>query len=202
MLSVVVTGNTGSGKSTLSGFFSELGIDTICADEINTNILKYCRFISGQINQIIGSIDTVGDREIDKARLRDIIFNEPFIKKSIESALHPLIYENLILQKSLHPEKSYLILEIPLLFESQSEFDDIDAVILITSEYTELQRRIANRPGISPDQAEDILNSQLTDRDKFSASDTIVINNGDLKSLRDSALELDHYLRTLVRDQA
>lgn len=200
MLSVVVTGNTGSGKSTLSGFFSELGIDTVCADKINADILKYCRFVSGWTNQIIGYDATVRNCVIDKTHIRSIIFNNPLIKKSIESMLHPLIYENLVLQKNLHQKKPYIILEIPLLFESQEKFDDTDAIILITSKYTDLQRRITNRPGISPDQAKDILNSQLADRNKFAASDAIVINNGNLESLRSSTLELDHYLRTLFQD--
>ena len=201
MISVVVTGNTGSGKSTFSSFFSELGIDVICADEINANIFKYCKFISCQINQIIGSVNMEGDCEVDKAKLRNIIFNNSIIKKYIESILHPLIYENLALQKSLHPSKPYIILEIPLLFESQSIFDDVDVIILITTEYTDMQRRIIERSGISPEQAECILNSQVANKDKFAASSAIVTNNSDIESLQNSAFELDHYLRSFGRSQ-
>ena len=197
MFSTVITGNAGSGKSTLSSFFLQFDIDTICADKINRNILEYCRFISCQVHKIIGSIDINLSREIDKDQLRNIIFNDPLIKKSIESILHPLIYENMILQKSLHAEKPYIILEIPLLFESQSRFNDIDSIILITSEHAYLQRRIASRPGVSSDQAENMLNSQIADKNKFSVSDVIVINHGDLSLLQENALKIDHYMRSI-----
>jgi len=195
MLSVVITGNTGSGKSTLSNFLSEFGIDTICADKINADVFKYCRLVSHQTNKIINSLDMTKDNRVDKIHLRNIIFNRPLIKKAIESILHPIIYENMILQKSLHLEKSYIIFEIPLIFESQSKFEDVDIIILITSEYTNLKKRITDRLGISLCQAKNILSSQLADRNKFSASDAVVINSSTLESLRDSAIELDYGLR-------
>ena len=167
----------------------------ICADKINADIFKYCRLISDQINKIINSPDMARENKIDKAYLRNIIFNRPHIKTVIEFIIHPIIYENMILQKNLHLEKPYIIFEIPLIFESQSKFEDADIIILITSEYTTLKKRTADRLEISLYQAENILNSQLEDRNKFSDSDAIVINNSTLESLKDSAIKLDYSLR-------
>ena len=68
-------------------------------------------------------------------------------------------------------------------------------IILITADRSRLAKRIAARPGLNVEEADAILDTQLPDHAKFARSDAIIINDGDLKELRQIAAKIDKEIK-------
>jgi dephospho-CoA kinase len=185
-----ITGNAGGGKSAAVSYFQSRGIGTISADRINTELLQQCEFLPSAIEKVLQTSVTHTDGSLDKSRLRDITFSSKQHRQQLEELLHPVIMENISIQLALLPENQYCIIEIPLLFEAHLE-SRVDRVILITASLQTLLARLCRRKDIKPDIAESILDNQLQDNEKFSATDDIVLNTQDLDALH-SCLDLLH----------
>ena len=185
-----ITGNAGGGKSAAVSYFQSRGIGTISADKINTGLLMQCEFLPPAIEKILQTSVTQTDGSLDKSRLRDITFSSKQHRQKLEELLHPVIMQNISIQLALLPENRYCIIEIPLLFEAHLE-SRVDRVILITASRQTLLARLCSRNDSKQDIAESILDNQLQDNEKFSATDDIVLNTQDLDALH-SCLDLLH----------
>lgn len=198
MYIVAITGNAGSGKSSLCKAFNNIGIPVLSADNVNQELIEHCGLLPQYLNKITLTDTSNRNGNIDKNKLRPLVFNNPDLRKALESFLHPLIHDNLIMRSEVHPANSYLVLEIPLLFETSSHYDQLDFVILVTADTEILYQRISARSSLTADEARTILNTQIPDRDKFSSSNAIVVNNGDIDSLQPIASKLHQHLTSIL----
>ena len=199
MFTVAVTGNVASGKSALCGFLSELGAGVVSADKINQRLLRQSDFLAAWLAKIFPQNVVAADGRLDKAALRSQVFTHPELRERLEAVTHPLIRDNINLQRAVARKAPYLVLEIPLLFETATAYDDIDMIILITADHARLAKRIVARPGLNAEQADAILDTQLPDHAKFTCSDAIIINHGDLKELRQIATKIDKEIKQQAR---
>ena len=193
MHSCVLTGNAGSGKSTLARLFQALGIDVISADDINRQIIRSSPFIAKWISRATQQ-QLVANTTLDVDKLRTLLFESEKLRTIVERTLHPLILENINLQRSLLSNKPYCILEIPLFFESEYAYPDIDSILLVTAPEDTLVQRISSRRKYSSKLARQLLNTQLTDRNKFLSSNDIVVNSGNPDALSRIVTNLHHRL--------
>lgn len=99
---------------------------------------------------------------IDRARLREIVFREPEMRKRLEGILHPMIRSQwMALAEKARREALWLVLDIPLLYETGAQsLCDIVAVVGC-SEATQRERVIQER-GLTAEMAERIISSQQT----------------------------------------
>lgn len=177
MLLVAITGNAGSGKSALAKVFTDLKVDVINADLINSELLSCSRFMLKWLERCL-SIELITESgEIDKTLLRSLLIDRKDHRKNIESHLHPIIRENIELQYSLLKDRPYCIAEIPLLFEAGME-KFADRIILMAATRKTLLSRLKYRHKMNTDQAELILDMQKTGMHVFSRSDDIILNDG------------------------
>ena len=95
-LLVGLTGGIASGKSTVARFFSEYGIAVISADEIAKSILQKNTPTLNEVVKAFGSSILTKDSELDRLKLREIIFNNDHAREQLNAITHPAIRKELI----------------------------------------------------------------------------------------------------------
>lgn len=196
-LIIGLTGGIGCGKSTVSAFFAELQITAIDADIIARQVVMKGQPALQKIAVHFGS-DILTDGELNRALLRDIIFQDDNQKKWLNDLLHPLI-RNEIIKRLAKASGPYVLLEAPLLFENNLDaLTDYDLVIDIEPQ---LQiARASARDGVSATRIKAIINSQIERQQRLQKADFVVNNNGcSLFSLKNAIADLDSQFRILAK---
>ena len=118
MFSVGLTGGIAAGKTTVSNLFAALGVPVVDTDIISRKLLEPGELAYTQVCAHFGDSIKGSNDEIDRAKLRKIVFTNANEKIWLENMLHPLIYRrshDAILE---HTKVSYVLVVIPLLFET------------------------------------------------------------------------------------
>lgn len=180
-LVVGVTGGIGSGKSAVTDRLANLGITIVDADVAARVVVEPGQPALQAIADHFGSGVIKEDGSLDRAALREIVFEHPDERQWLESITHPAIREEIIcrLQSADSP---YVVLSSPLLIEaSQNDFVDL-VVVVDVPESTQLERTI-KRDGNSADLVRQIMAAQLNREDRLRAADLIIDNDGNLEEL-------------------
>ena len=96
---VVLTGGIGSGKTTAEKIFSSLGVETIDADQITNNLLKKNTNTYKKIVEAFDEPILTDEKEINRLRMREIIFRNKLAKKRLEGILHPKIHSGILYKR-------------------------------------------------------------------------------------------------------
>ncbi len=169
-----LTGGIGSGKSTVSALFRNLGVDVIDADEIsrqftakNSPLLPVLIDHFGQ--QILNS-----DMTLDRSALREKVFNKPEERAWLEALLHPAIRDEIQRQISVSTGP-YVIVSIPLLLES-GHYDFLNRILVVdVPEEIQLERTV-NRDNNSPEQVRRIMATQASRHHRLENADDVIDN--------------------------
>ena len=151
-----LTGGIGSGKTAVSDSFEALGIDVVDADLASRVVVQKGKPCLLKIAQHFGEDILTKEAELDRAKLREIIFKSEEEKNWLESLLHPAIANQI--QDELNASKSpYTILVSPLLLETNQK--DFCSKVLVVDVPVETQvERTLKRDGVSKEQVQAIIN--------------------------------------------
>lgn len=199
MLVIGLTGGIGSGKTTVSNMFRELGIEVIDADEIARCISENNTDIKSKIKEYFGTEALDDDGNLDRKYLRSAVFDNEEKRIWLEKLLHPLVI-NEIKEEIEKVESEYCVVSVPLLFESGSEslFDRILVVDL--PEMMQLQRA-TTRDESDRKSIEKIAKSQISRKERLSMADDIIDNNEDIDSLKKKVIEYNNFYLDLCKSR-
>ena len=177
-----LTGGIGSGKTAVSDSFESLGIDVVDADLASRVVVQKGKPCLLKIAQHFGEDILTKEAELDRAKLREIIFKSEEEKNWLESLLHPAIANQI--QDELNASKSpYTILVSPLLLETNQK--DFCSKVLAVDVPVETQvERTLKRDGVSKEQVQAIINSQISRNDRLNLADEVIVNDGTLEDLK------------------
>lgn len=193
MLKIGLTGGIGSGKSTVMGLFSELGVPCINADEIARELVQPNSLALNKITEKFGSSIVTPDGQLKRSKLRSLIFDDDSARLWLNQLLHPLIGQR-IKKWADTLDFDYCIIEIPLLIENKS-FHLIDRVLVVDCEYQQQRQRAAQRDNTHQQAIQLIINKQATRQERLSQADDILVNEGSLDTLKQAVHRLhDKYL--------
>ena len=96
MFTLGITGGIATGKSTATDFFTKKGIDIVDADIISRELQTKGQAGYQAIQKRYGSKVLANDKELDRAKLRELAFENELEKKWLEELMHPLISEKII----------------------------------------------------------------------------------------------------------
>lgn len=196
-LIIGLTGGLASGKSTVLKFFQQLGIDTFSADIVVHELISNNGAAYPIILKHFGQDILLENHEINRAKLRSIIFNQATEKHWLEQLLHPLVRDSLF--KQAHQAKSsYVIIEIPLLAEAEAPIEWIDRILVIDADEATRQDRAEKRSGLSKNQSRAIINQQASRQKRNAISDDILINNNNLLQLELEVKQLHNKYKSLA----
>ena len=194
MFIIGLTGGIGSGKSAAAKILKGLGLKVIDLDQITHKLMRPGEIGYIEIKKQFGEkyIDTKG--EIDRKLLREEIFSSFDLKKIIESILHPIIFEECNKQLNLLKHEKYIVLVIPLLFETKNYINLVDESLLIDCDLETQIKRVIKRDNISKALANRIIKNQMNRQEKQLLADKVILNDGNINYLK---TQLDSYYKKL-----
>ena len=197
MFIIGLTGGIGSGKSAAAKILKELGLKVIDLDQITHELMRPGELGYIEIKKEFGEkyIDTKG--AIDRKLLREEIFSSFDLKKRIESILHPIIFEECNKQLNLLKHENYIVLVIPLLFETKNYISLIDESLLIDCDLETQIERVIKRDNVSKALANRIIKNQMNRQEKQLLADKVILNDGNINHLK---TQLDSYYKKLLKE--
>lgn len=194
-LIIGLTGGIGSGKSTVSSFFSELHVQIVDADIVARQVVSKGQPALQKIAQHFGS-EILIDGELNRALLREIIFQDNSQREWLNALLHPLI-RTTIVNALAKAKGKYVLLEAPLLFENG--LDVLTDYNLVIDLEPELQlKRASARDGVSLESIKAIIGKQIDRQQRLQKADFVITNNDvSLEALKSRVIELDRQFRVL-----
>lgn len=174
-LVVGITGGIATGKSTVCAMFKELGAQVISADEIAHRLMEPGTDVWGNITSAFGTSFLNDDNTINRRKLGAIVYADTDKLRKLEEIIHPHVLTYLA-EKSDEfraKEDGILILEIPLLVETSSQYM-VDKVIVVTAEQKTQIKRLYNRYGINAEEALLRIKSQIPMEEKKKIAEWVV----------------------------
>ena len=189
-LVIGLTGGIGSGKSTVTHYFQELGIEVIDADIIAREVVAIDSPALKAIAEHFGDDYIQADGQLNRGLLRSKIFANESAKLWLNKLLHPLIRSRLI-SKIAAAKSSYCILVAPLLIENNLLHLVNRVLIIDVSEETQLERTM-HRDSSSLKEVKAILASQTSRSERLAVADDIINNDkASLSEIKAMVLSLD-----------
>ncbi|MCC8195946.1 MAG: dephospho-CoA kinase [Ruminococcus sp.] len=194
-----LTGQSGAGKSSVSGIFASEGFPTINADEISHDVSSDPTLLD-EVSELFP--DCVTDTGLDRRRLAGIVFCDSEKLKTYTDTIFPYITRGIFrcIEACKTRDERLVLLDAPTLFESG--LDDICSSVVSVIAPMELKiQRVLERDGIPVEMVKSRLGSQKSDDMFISKSQFTIVNNSDIDSLREKTLSVIEELRRLYTDE-
>lgn len=182
MLRIGLTGGIGSGKSSVSRIFIELGAPVIDSDQIAHQLVRPGSPALEQLTQIFGKEVLLNDGSLNRQHLRNIVFSDAAKRQALESLLHPLIRQEIDRQVE-QLSAPYVIIAIPLLLEKGWQHQ-LDRVLVVDCDERQQFERAHKRDGSSRETIEAIMDSQVGRATRLAAADDTIDNSHSTDYLR------------------
>jgi len=178
---IAITGNIGSGKSSVSRILKSLGYPVFDSDQ-----LAKAQYEKEEVKAALNAYfeeDLYPMDTIDPARLSALIFKEPNseARQFVEALIHPLVFSDLA-RLAEETKAPIVFSEVPLLYEAHGE-TDFDRVLLVVSDENIADKRLMEQRGLDLKEIRRRRKLQLSPKIKSALADDIIENNGDEASL-------------------
>ncbi len=185
---VGLTGGIGSGKSTVAAEFVRLGIQQVDADIVARQVVEPGTAALEAIVQQFGEAIRNSDGQLDRSRLRQIVFNDETAKNWLNQLLHPLIRQEMLRQLA-DATSPYVLLVAPLLLENKLD-QLVDTVLVVdVSEQTQINRTSV-RDGSSESLVQSIMAAQCSREERLARANQVISNEGSSDTLPAKVAEL------------
>lgn len=174
-----LTGGVATGKSSVAMFFSERGVPVIDADQLARDAVLPGSPALEQVILLFGKEVLTHDGLLDRKRLGTLVFSDPEKRRRLEGILHPEIRrlaEELIC-RAAGAGHQRLIYMAPLLIEARAA-ERVDTIWVVTVRPEIQMERLMRRDGISREQAQRIIDSQMPLSEKERYGSVIIDNSG------------------------
>ena len=204
MYVVALTGGIGSGKSTAAKIFASLGVPITDVDEISHQLTTANQPIIKDIETNFGKNYITPEGALNRAAMRDLVFNDAAARAKLNAILHPAIYDEALLQlqrNQIHLSKSvpYQILAIPLLFESPRYAAHVNSILLIDCDEKTQIERVKKRSQLTESEIKKIIRTQTPRKKQLLLAHDVIKNNGNVEELREKILRIHQkYINTCI----
>ncbi|UDG79374.1 Dephospho-CoA kinase [Candidatus Ecksteinia adelgidicola] len=193
---VAITGGIGSGKSTVTNYFSRYGITIIDSDLIARKIVSLGQPVLTKIAKHFGDKVLLKCGRLNRVMIRKKIFSDNASKIYLNKLLHPLIHQEIKRQFTLS-KTSYTLWVVPLLIENNLH-NFANRVLVVDITMKDQLDRIVKRDHISYQEAKNICLSQVTRDKRLSIADDIIDNSGNILKLDLLVSDLHQYYLQLA----
>jgi dephospho-CoA kinase len=198
MLVVGLTGNIGSGKSTVARLLGVRGIPVIDADLLAREATAPGSPALTAIFARWGAGVRRADGTLDRAALRHIVFSDASARAALDAIVHPEVEtrRNALLAAARERGDRIQVCDIPLLFESGLA-DRMDVIVLVDAPRDARLSRLVRDRGLSRDEALAMIDAQMPTEEKRARADYVIDNDSTLDALR---TRVDDAWRALERE--
>jgi len=175
MLKIGITGNIGSGKTTVCHIFETLGIPVYYADHRGKFLLESNENVKAKVLAAFGDGICGPNNNINRALLADIVFHDTAKLTLLESIIHPAIFDDFNLWVALQ-NSPYILKEAALLFEAGT-YKKLDKVVTVTAPFQTRLQRVQLRSQTTEEQVRARENRQWPEEKKIERADYVIYNN-------------------------
>lgn len=184
MMRIGLTGGIGSGKSTVSKVFAELGATIVDADLIAREIVEPGTRGLAAIVQEFGAQVLQSDGSLDRPALGAIVFADSARRTALEAITHPLIAERTAQLFEQAGDAEIVVHDMPLLVEL-GQTDGYHLMVIVDVPEQMRLERLVNQRGMSRADAQARIAAQATDLERRRAADVLLDNSGSPQQLAD-----------------
>src|SRR5678809_107655 len=123
--SIALTGGIASGKSTVADAFRQRGVPIFDADIVARELVQPGQPALAEIAVAFGDAMLTASGELDRRRMRELVFADIDERRRLERILHPKVREALFAAAAACAD-AYCVLVIPLLAESHEDYAWVD----------------------------------------------------------------------------
>jgi dephospho-CoA kinase len=184
MLLVGLTGNIGSGKSTVAQMLSERGATIIDADVLARRAVETGTAAFDKIVARWSSDMVAPDGQLDRGALRRIVFADHEQLEELNQIVHPEVerLRSQLVDKARKRGDRVVICDIPLLFERHMT-DRFDKIILVDAHRAIRLDRLVKDRGLGETEAMEMIAAQMPAELKRARADFVIDNDGTLTQL-------------------
>ena len=180
-----LTGNIGSGKSTVAQMLRELGAFTVDADEVAREIVRPGEPALAEIVNCFGREILRADGTLNRGALAKIVFASERDRERLNRITHPRILERIKEKISGQSGEQMVFVEASLIDREEGGLNDlIDGRVVVTCPGELRERRVAARDSMLPEEIRRRMGSQMSETEKASQADFLIKNSSDMGSLR------------------
>ena len=195
MLTIGITGNFGTGKTTVSKMLAELGAVAINADELGHELYQPDSPAYSEVVAAFGKSILKPDGEIDRQKLGQLVFDDASALARLNRIMHPRIYEiaRQKIEEYLEAGIKVVALEVALLIEA-GWTPLVNQVWVTTAPETTIVKRLKSSRGLSEQQILTRLRSQMPQEEKSKRADVVINTDCPMDELKSKVAELWHNL--------
>ena len=186
MLIWVVTGGIATGKSTFCRLVQEWeGAEIFDCDACVHDLLTTPEVTAIIAASFPGEHLLAENGDLNRDRLRDLVFSDDAKRKILEGILHPRVrkrFKETRERVSSQNDTKLLLADIPLFYETQFNIDQSLEIVVATSPAVQ-KRRLMERSELSEELADRIISKQLPIHEKVAKADCVIWNDGSLASM-------------------
>jgi dephospho-CoA kinase len=191
MPAIGITGGISTGKSTFCDCLREIipAAKFFDADRAAHSLAELPEVKQEILGEFGGEVFSP-EGDLNRAKLRAMVFADATKRRSLEQILHPRIRRQWMAQAERHRNSpDFFFADIPLLYETGGE-TLCERVVVVACSYKVQLDRLAKRISRKGSEAEQMINSQMPLEEKIKRTDHVVWNNGDHATLMEQAKSL------------
>jgi len=171
-----LTGNIGSGKSTVLRMLEQLGAKAIDADNLAHEVMRKGTSVWQAIVDAFGDEVLNPDGVIDRKRLGSLVFDDREALERLENIVHPAVDERFreIIQEA---DEQVIVVEAVKIIES-GIYPELSALWLVTCPAEERLRRLLETRGVNEEEVRERLKAQMTEEQQAQLADVVIDNSG------------------------
>ena len=198
-----LTGGIGSGKSTVAAMLRDLGAAIVDADAIARSVADAGGAALPALHTRYGAALVSLDSGLNRAAMRDLVFQNPTARQELEAVLRPFILQGIADAAQAAEQQTgaqAVVLDIPLLVENLAQWRPHIDTLWVVDCPPELQMaRVLGRPssqGWSREQVQGVLAAQASRAQRLAAADVVLDNGGDM-TLTDLRRQVQQHWATM-----
>ena len=200
MLKVGLTGGIASGKTTVGRMFGELGCRVIDSDLITRKLFEPGDPVNKAVAAAFGPSVVASNGSIDRRVLGELAFNKPELRQQLNDLVHPAIKQrqsDWLARLQAEDSHAIGIVEAALMIEVGT-YKEYDKLVVVKCSLDVQRKRLRERSGLSPQQIESRIASQMPMDEKIKVADFVIDNSGDPGTTRQQVQEAYRLLRALA----
>lgn len=197
-----LTGNAGTGKTSVARYLKSLGAEVLEADAVAKKLTAPGEPLLSKIIEVFGPEYLLPDGSLDRKKIRRLIFTDPNARRKLEEITHPAI--TAVVEKWLaelrerQTPPSVAVIEAALLLEAGLE-RLVDEVWVVIADPDTVIRRLMARDGIPPELAEAMIAAQMPQEEKIRRANRVIDNSGGFNHTRD---QVAYFFKKILEEQS
>jgi dephospho-CoA kinase len=195
-----LTGGIGSGKTTVADRLAQLGAAVVDTDAIAHDLTGAGGGAVDGVREAFGAAFIGADGALDRAAMRELVFEDPAARVKLEAILHPAI--RAAADRALAAASgAYAVIVVPLLFETGGYLDRVARTLVVDcAEHLQVERA-AKRSGLAAEQVRRIMAAQWPRWRRLQMADDTVWNGAEAAAIDPQCERLHRFYAWRARDR-